>query len=160
MDGSIACIQSKWCIHRALCIQREAFSVIVHLARDRYFRRCGFHVSFMGAIQSTVYNLETVKRPETTAEEKVSRGGMGPLVHANKLLTDLSPFSGWGCSSAGRASDRHAAEAGSILRCGEEFFSQSQLSVQTLLRVSVQPSCALTYVGTFKIPSIGSHNFV
>ena len=32
----------------------------------------------MGAIQSTVYNLETVKRPETTAEEKVSRGGMEP----------------------------------------------------------------------------------
>ena len=35
-----------------------------------------------------------------------------------------------GCSSAGRASDRHAAEAGSIPRiprCGKGFFSQSQL---------------------------------
>ena len=29
----------------------------------------------------------------------------------------------WGCSSVGRASDRHAAEAGSTSRCGKEFFS-------------------------------------
>ena len=33
-----------------------------------------------------------------------------------------------------RASDRHAADSGSIPRCGKGFFSQSQLSVQTLLR--------------------------
>ena len=32
----------------------------------------------------------------------------------------------------GSASDRHAAEAGSIPRCGKGFFSQSQLAVQTL----------------------------
>ena len=31
-----------------------------------------------------------------------------------------------------RTSDRHAADAGSIPRCGKGFFSQSQLSVQTL----------------------------
>ena len=35
-----------------------------------------------------------------------------------------------GCSSVGRTSNRHAAEAGSIPRCGNGFFSQSQLSVQ------------------------------
>ena len=54
-----------------------------------------------------------------------------------------------------RASDRHAADAGSIPRCGKGFFSQSQLSVQTLLRVSVHPrvqSHALTCVRTLKIP--------
>ena len=54
-----------------------------------------------------------------------------------------------------RASDRHAAEAGSIPRCGKGFFSQSQLSVQTLLRVSVQPrlqSHAFTSMRTLKIP--------
>ena len=34
----------------------------------------------------------------------------------------------------GRALDRHAADAGSIPRCGKGFFSQSQLSVQTLFR--------------------------
>ena len=28
----------------------------------------------------------------------------------------------WGCSSVDRASDRHAAEAGSIPRCGKGFF--------------------------------------
>ena len=62
---------------------------------------------------------------------------------------------GRGCSSVGRASNRHAAEVGSIPRCGKGFFSQSQLSVQTLLRVSVQPrvqSHALTSVRTLKIP--------
>ena len=48
-----------------------------------------------------------------------------------------------GCSSVRRASDRHAADAGSIPRCGEGFFFQSQLSVYTLLRVSVQPPCAV-----------------
>ena len=40
-----------------------------------------------------------------------------------------------------RASDRHAADAGSIPRCGEGFSFLSQLSVQTLLRVSVHPVC-------------------
>ena len=53
-----------------------------------------------------------------------------------------------------RASDRHATDAGSIPRCGKGFFSQSHLSVQTLLRVSLHPrvqSHALTYVCTLKI---------
>ena len=45
--------------------------------------------------------------------------------------------------------------AGSIPRCGKGFFSQSQLSVQTLLRVSVHPRVephTLTSVRTLKIP--------
>ena len=46
---------------------------------------------------------------------------------------------GWGCSSVGRASDRHAADSGSIPRCSKGIFSQSQLSVQTLWRVSLHP---------------------
>ena len=53
-----------------------------------------------------------------------------------------------------RASDRHAAESGSIPRCGKGFFSQSHLSMQTLLRVSVHPRVqlhALTSVRTLKI---------
>ena len=40
-----------------------------------------------------------------------------------------------------RASDRQAADAGSIPWCCMGFFSQSQLSVQTLLHVSVHPPC-------------------
>ena len=48
----------------------------------------------------------------------------------------------WGCSSFGRPLDRHAADAGSIPRCGKGFFSPSQLSVQTLLRcVRAPPLC-------------------
>ena len=53
--------------------------------------------------------------------------------------TILLNLEGWGCSSVGRASYRHAADAGSSPRCGKGFFSQSQLSVQTLVRVSVHP---------------------
>ena len=34
------------------------------------------------------------------------------------------PLTGRGCSSVGRASDRHAADAGSIPRCGKGFFFQ------------------------------------
>ena len=61
----------------------------------------------------------------------------------------------WGGSSTGRASDRHAADAGSIPQCGKGFFSQTQLSVHSLLRVSVHPrvqSHAFTSVRTLKIP--------
>ena len=39
-----------------------------------------------------------------------------------------------GCSSVGRASNRHAADAGSIPMCGKGFLSQTQLPVHTLLR--------------------------
>ena len=53
-----------------------------------------------------------------------------------------------------RASDRHVADAGLIPHRGKGFISQSQLSVQTLLRVSgyscVQ-SHALTSVRTLKV---------
>ena len=52
---------------------------------------------------------------------------------------------GRGCSSVGRASDRHVADAGSIPRCGKGFFSQSQLSVQTLLHVRTPP-CAIAFI--------------
>ena len=45
-----------------------------------------------------------------------------------------------------RASDRHAADAGSIPLCGKGFFSQSQLSVQILLRVSVHSPCAIACI--------------
>ena len=52
-----------------------------------------------------------------------------------------------------RAADRHAADAGSIPRCGKGFFSQSQLSVQTPLRCPYTPvqSLTLTSVSTLKI---------
>ena len=38
-----------------------------------------------------------------------------------------------------RASDRHVDDAGSIPRCGKGFFSQCQLSVQTLLQCPYIP---------------------
>ena len=48
---------------------------------------------------------------------------------------------GQGCSSVSTASDRNAAGAGSIPQCGKGFLSQSQLSVQTLLRCPYTPVC-------------------
>ena len=53
---------------------------------------------------------------------------------------------GWGCSSVGRASNRHAVNAGSIPRCGI-FFSRSQLSVRTLLGIHTS-SCTIAYIYT------------
>ena len=51
----------------------------------------------------------------------------------------------WGRSSVGRASNRHAADAGSIPRCTRGVFSQSQHSVQTLLRCPYTP-CAIACI--------------
>ena len=54
-----------------------------------------------------------------------------------------------------RALDRHAADAGSILQCGKGFFSQSKLSLQILLIVSIHPNMqcnAFTSVHNLKIP--------
>ena len=53
---------------------------------------------------------------------------------------------GWGRSSFGRASCWHAAIAGSIPWCSKGFFSQSQLSVQTLLQCLYNPMCNCIYI--------------
>ena len=47
---------------------------------------------------------------------------------------------GWGYSSVGRASDWHAADAGSITRCGKSTFSADSLTV------SVHPPCAVACI--------------
>ena len=49
----------------------------------------------------------------------------------------------WECGSVGRALNRHAADACSIPQCSKGFFSQSQLSVHTLLRCLCTPPCAI-----------------
>ena len=56
-------------------------------------------------------------------------------------------WQGQGCSSVGRASERHGTDIGSIPRCGKGSFSpQNYLSVQTLLCVSVHPPCAIACI--------------
>ena len=67
----------------------------------------------------------------------------------NKLLSTLDEevyavkeeLYPWDVAQLVRASDRHAADAGSIPRCGKGFFSLSQLSVQTLFRYPYIPVC-------------------
>ena len=59
----------------------------------------------------------------------------------NELKKVRHSLEGWGCSSVGKVSDRHAADAGSISQCGEGFFSWSQVSVQALLQCPYTPIC-------------------
>ena len=61
------------------------------------------------------------------------------LIMYNGAVRAMWQSFGCGGSSVGRASDRYTADAGSIPRCGKGFFSQSQLSVQTLLRCPYTP---------------------
>ena len=61
---------------------------------------------------------------------------------------------GYGCSSAGRAFGRHAADAGLIPQCGKGFFSQSAFSAGSLMvpiRSCVQ-SHAFISVRSLRIP--------
>ena len=70
------------------------------------------------------------------------------IVTNNKSVNELS------CSSVGRSSDRHVADAGSIPQCGKGFFSQSTFSADSPT-VSVHPrvqSHAFTSVRTIRIP--------
>ena len=62
-------------------------------------------------------------------------GLFSKAVYQKRVLTsnNFCHKMGWGCSSVGRAPDWHAANAGSIPWCCKGVFSQSQLSVQTLL---------------------------
>ena len=53
----------------------------------------------------------------------------------------IQKLRGRGCSSVGRASDRHADDAGSIPRCGKGFFSQSTFSADSLTCVRNSPVC-------------------
>ena len=62
-----------------------------------------------------------------------------PSLVRPSLMSHDTNWWGWGCSSVARVSDRHAADAGSIPRCGKGFFSRGQLSVQTLLRCPYIP---------------------
>ena len=53
---------------------------------------------------------------------------------------------GWGCSSVGRASDRHAADTGSFPRCGKGFFSP-RFVFQCRLSYGVRTlPCAIAYI--------------
>ena len=75
--------------------------------------------------------------------------GMNHSCHGNSMKMFFTqgcawkcfPLMGSGCRSVDRASDWHAANTGSIPRCGKGFFSQSQLSVQILLRCLYTPVC-------------------
>ena len=68
---------------------------------------------------------------------------MGPrgLLGSHRKVSSTSQMGGE-VALLVRGPDRQAADEGSIPWCGKGFFSQSQLSVQTLLHVSIHPLCA------------------
>ena len=75
-------------------------------------------------------------------------------------MTFWPSTSGSGDSSVGRASDwksRRNTDAGSSPRCGKGFFSQCQLSVQTLLRCPYSP-CVLSYASA-SVQTLKTANF-
>ena len=63
------------------------------------------------------------------------------LNSTTEMMVSKGFLGGWGCSSFSRASDRHTADTGSIPLCSKGFFSQSQLSVKTLLQCPFTPMC-------------------
>ena len=69
-------------------------------------------------------------------------------VHFPSSTSDESYSQYWGGDVAQLvgASGYHTTDAGSIPQCSKGFFSQSQLSVHTLFRVSVYPSCAIACI--------------
>ena len=90
-----------------------------------------------------------LQRPQQSGHLLGSQSGLAtfPLLCACSVLS--SQVRGEECRSVGRASDQHAAEAGLSPWCGKGFLSQSQLSMQTLLRSPYSPrvqSHALTSV--------------
>ena len=90
-----------------------------------------------------------LQHPQQSGHLLGSQSGLAtfPLLCACSVLS--SQVRGEKCRSVGRASDQHAAEAGLSPWCGKGFLSQSQLSMQTLLRSPYSPrvqSHALTSV--------------
>ena len=74
--------------------------------------------------------------------ERVKRVNFQPVsiaVGLPEVTFEPISIAGWGCSSVGRASERHAAEAGSIPRCGKGFFLLESTFTAVSLPVSVHP---------------------
>ena len=72
-------------------------------------------------------------------KKKVFHQHSGLVLHQRQILSVKGE--GGDVAQLARASDRHAADVRLIPWCSKEFFSQSQLSVKTLLHVSVHPIC-------------------
>ena len=96
-------------------------------------------------------------------------GGVSQLCHCAGVWRFLYCEKFWTvscsrCSSVGRELETFTSLKRVLIPwCGKGFFSQSQLSVQTLLRCphsSVVQSRALTSVRVLKTPSTGSSTFV
>ena len=89
--------------------------------------------TFFGRLTNVKYGLinhATKERLEQTDRE----------YSVKTFYFQIQPLT-WGGSSVATASDRHAPDSGLIPRSGKGFFSQSQLSVQTLLRCPYTPVC-------------------
>ena len=89
--------------------------------------------------------MEEIPMGQYSCLKKMKEGGHhgsgGRVGDRNNETFEFKRIQGGDVAQLFRAPDRHAADEGSIPRCGKGFFSLSQLSVQTRLRVFVHPVC-------------------
>ena len=126
------------------------YSLLKQILSVLYLHHAPFpHYSWWGAF-CFVFLGEAVQWEDRSHKSVQILFPLAPLVSHER-----AGIRGWDVAQLVRASDRHAADAGSILRCGKGFSSQSQLSVQTLCRCPYTPrvpSHALTSARTIQIP--------
>ena len=67
--------------------------------------------------------LAALGRGQKVGEEVEDERGEGILTETVLTWRCLAPAAGWGCSSVGRASDRHTVDASSFSWCDELLFS-------------------------------------
>ena len=128
--------------YRKMDVKRERISRILELKKILLSIQIGFSL-VNAAVACAILQSNSGLEPSSVIIEPrylklVTVSSFCPFTLISVLMP-LGSIAGRGCSSVARASDRHAPDAGLIPRCGKGFFSQSQLSVKTLLRASVHP---------------------
>ena len=95
--------------------------MIIALYKEVYGSRSGLPTDFWTSSVGVMYTLE-VGWPMGSSSAIAQMELSDSLENAAVRRRFPQVVPGWGCSPVGRASDRHAADAGSIPRCGKEFF--------------------------------------
>ena len=125
---------SYYCNNHCKIMMKTFVGVMIMIITIIFFCWCSWHCHYYHYhychINVKMQQQQQQKQQQFTQNATVKR-------------TDLT---GRGCSSVARASERYPADAGSVSWCSIWVFSPSQLSVQTLLRVSVQPPCAIACI--------------
>ena len=123
----------------------EIMSGLVHLNLVEGTLTTGKRLSQGQPKNSLFHNSELTSTFITSFPPPWECGTGSHLRHCPLTPSQTSQRLRWGYSSVGKASDWHAADAGSTYWGGKGFFSQSAFSAD-FLTVSVQPACAIAYI--------------